>query len=336
MSSIEQSYKTIMSNMTMSKDLRSRILESANDQYVHQKPLRKINANPKPKRLARRDFIKLGIAASCAAIGLGVAAPSIASTLASNQNRPNMATAPASSPMSFGLLAYASEPDAESNIVKDLKMDCFTTAHDQRGGWNAVESEDGSAARGWTFDFTCIGTGIASITCTFEGGPYDDDDHETNEYAFFYEETQTFDEDGNRTGAVGEWLGSITIPCKDNATLSSSEESDPSFHRAISVATHISDETIQYGKDYERLFSELYYSNHDKLDELLTQYTVRETYEVACRLAELPLVITATFEDDSEQTKKYRIAPKDDYIDKMVAQGIWFDDTGMYTITEIA
>lgn len=349
MANLENDYRKLSQSIQMNDALKSRIAQAARTQTesdaieqtsqvdAHSQSDASQHAtspsSARPALITRRRFAKIGAAAAvaaAAALGVGFSPRIFQAINGSDDSQEGGGVAHA-----FGLLAYADEPDAAPNQVKDLVMDCFTTAHDQRGGWMADESEDQTAARGWTFDLTCIGDNIQSVTYALGEGTYSQADLDAGEFACFYEEEQII-ENGERLGATDVRKGAIEIAYSEDASLGSHEESDPSFHRAINVGTHISDETLHYGKEYSRLFNELYYSDHDKLDRLLTEYTVRETYEVALKLSETPLVITARFTDGTTQTKRYRIAPKDDYIEKMVAQGVHFDDTGMYTISEIA
>ncbi len=343
MSSFENDYRELSQSIQMDDVLKDRILEAAcnqmqtdaiggssqDDADMHTESVEKRCPMP----IARRRFVKVGAVAAitaAAALGVGFSPRILQAVNGSTAWQENAGPAHA-----FGLLAYAEEPNAEPNQVKDLTMSCFTTAYDQRGGWTADESDNQTAARGWTFDLACTGENIRSVTYAMGDGAYSQADLESGEFACFFEEEQ-ITENGERLGATDIRKGAIEIAYSEDAPLGSHEESDPSFHRAINVGTHISDETLYYGREYNRLFNELYYSDHDKLDKLLTEYTVRETYEVALKLAETPLVITATFADGTTQTKQYRIAPKDDYVEQMIAQGIHFNDTGMYTISEIA
>ena len=224
MANFEHDYRKLSQSIQMNDALKSRIAQAARAQAETNAvgQTSQVNAHSqadasqhatspssaRPALITRRRFVKVGAAAAvaaAAALGVGFS-PRILQAI----NGGGAFQGESEPAHAFGLLAYADEPDAAPNQVKDLVMDCFTTAHDQRGGWMADESEDQTAARGWTFDLTCIGDNIQSATYALGEGTYSQADLDAGEFACFYEEEQII-ENGERLGAESVRKGTIEI-----------------------------------------------------------------------------------------------------------------------------
>lgn len=271
----------------------------------------------KPQRISRRRFF----AAAAAIVAGAVMAPSAI----------RMAEFASSGRNDFALLAYASEAGEDASASqpeRSLSAQFFSST----GGWGAQSFEiTRCASNTWRFNFSFRGKNVTDLKLSF---PCDDlpSQVEKGDFVGFYVETPSFDE-GGRAGASAHLQESITIDELPERNARGEYTSfDASSTCFITASTPATQETMQRWEEYDALFSGPDATSPKKKEELLLAFTAHLNYEAAMKLAQKPLHVTAQFADGSTQEQRFEIRPAEDYVQRVIDQGLHSTDNGLYII----
>ena len=289
--------------------------------------------------MSRRRFLGIGIAAAATIAAIGVAATNVPANMFGLLSGNEGGTVADSTHEGnwFSLRAYADEPNTPANEVRDLDVGYIVPKEASGGDANMFASS-------YEFDFSIVGSNIETVTYAIEGSvtpaseDYANGDGYTWEYVTFQERTLTqegIDANGKPVEDVRfENITSFTVDYNDQSGSIKLSPEEP-VQRLIYIKIRQPDEAIEI---LDAMTAEP--EGSFKETELSNDFFALCGYEAALMLAAHPLSITATFSDGTTETKRYRIAPADDFEERYrfittfgyIAEAV---GSSLFTITEI-
>ena len=286
--------RSLMRQVHLPGAVRENVLEAA-----HPDVAEPTGASTKRRQLiTRRSALRLGLAAA------SVAATFVGLSMHGVPHKGEQAPKEAGSG-SFVLVAYAEGTRQDDEVI--LSVDDFGT---KSSSWS--EGDEGSLGVSHSLSLNCTGNAIKKLAYSLEGtfACLPQDDETSRSYVFF---------DAIAKGPLHEYGEADAGSSCTNFTLAYDQlaQDKESFGRSVRAHFPASAEltsALQSFKQYDPTREDSRspdairaYCEANRTVALYSEKTYAEL------LSQTPLVITATFEDDSTKTKRYVIAPITDF-----------------------